>query len=83
MFLVVVFSEYKSDYIPTFCFRGKIPAVAEFHFLDHAKKIDMYGVDLHNAMVNTTKFNLVHLGNISKKHNLDFFELLLGKYLIK
>lgn len=34
------------------CFsRGQSPAEAEFNFLDHAKKIDMYGVELHKAKV--------------------------------
>uniref|UniRef100_A0A1B0AGC2 Moesin/ezrin/radixin homolog 1 n=1 Tax=Glossina pallidipes TaxID=7398 RepID=A0A1B0AGC2_GLOPL len=29
--------------------RGKSPAVAELHYLDNAKKLAMYGVDLHPA----------------------------------
>lgn len=32
-------------------FRGQTPADAEFNFLDHAKRLEMYGVDLHKAMV--------------------------------
>lgn len=31
--------------------RGQLPADAEFNFLDHAKRIDMYGVELHKARV--------------------------------
>lgn len=31
--------------------RGQSPADAEFNFLDHGKKLDMYGIDLHKAKV--------------------------------
>ncbi|PSN43489.1 Tyrosine-protein phosphatase non-receptor type 4 [Blattella germanica] len=41
-------------------FRGQTPADAEFNFLDHAKRLDMYGVDLHRARDTTNKD--IHLG---------------------
>lgn len=40
-----------------FC-RGQLPADAEFNFLDHAKRIDMYGVELHKAKVFTVFFSV-------------------------
>ena len=38
--------------------RGQSPAEAEFNFLDHAKRIDMYGMELHKARVNLSNSNL-------------------------
>lgn len=35
--------------------KGQMPADAEFNFLDHAKRMDMYGVELHRAKDNTDK----------------------------
>ncbi|XP_044760650.1 tyrosine-protein phosphatase non-receptor type 4 [Coccinella septempunctata] len=53
--------------------KGKLPAVAEFHFLDHAKKIDMYGVDLHNALDSTNKsiqLGVTHMGLVIFRNNI-------------
>lgn len=48
-----------------FYFRGQLPARAEFNFLDHAKRIEMYGVELHKAKDNANKeiqLGVTHLG---------------------
>ena len=31
--------------------RGQTPADAEYNFLEEAKHLEMYGVELHNAVV--------------------------------
>lgn len=35
--------------------KGQSPADAEFNFLDHAKRLDMYGVELHRAQDSANK----------------------------
>ena len=39
-----------SIFVVVFC-RGQSPAEAELHYLENAKKLAMYGVDLHQAKV--------------------------------
>lgn len=31
--------------------RGQLPADAEYNYLEHAKRLDLYGIDLHQASV--------------------------------
>lgn len=42
--------------------KGQTPADAEYNFLDHAKRLDMYGVDLHRARVRDTTNTEIQLG---------------------
>lgn len=46
--------------------RGQMPADAEYNYLEHAKKLYMYGVDLHKAIVSRRIF----LSLCSNKNNL-------------
>lgn len=38
-------------------YRGQTPDEAEIHFLENAKKLSMYGVDLHAAKVSSSSAN--------------------------
>ncbi|XP_076359400.1 protein tyrosine phosphatase Meg isoform X1 [Tachypleus tridentatus] len=42
--------------------KGQTPADAEFNYLDHAKRLDMYGVDLHRARVRDSTNAEIQLG---------------------
>ncbi|KAJ8923374.1 hypothetical protein NQ315_001932 [Exocentrus adspersus] len=53
--------------------KGQLPADAEFNFLDHAKKIEMYGVELHKAKDNTNKelqLGVTHIGLVVFQNNI-------------
>ncbi|RZC27686.1 FERM C, and/or PDZ domain containing protein, partial [Asbolus verrucosus] len=53
--------------------KGQSPAEAEFNFLDHAKRIDMYGVELHRAKDNTNReiqLGVTHLGLVVCQNNI-------------
>ncbi|KAJ8983663.1 hypothetical protein NQ317_019583 [Molorchus minor] len=53
--------------------KGQLPADAEFNFLDHAKRIDMYGVELHKAKDNTNRdiqLGVTHLGLVIFQNNI-------------
>ncbi|XP_060523281.1 tyrosine-protein phosphatase non-receptor type 4 isoform X2 [Cylas formicarius] len=53
--------------------KGQSPADAEFNFLDHAKRLDMYGVELHKAKDNTNKdimLGVTHVGLVIFHNNV-------------
>jgi tyrosine-protein phosphatase non-receptor type 4 len=53
--------------------KGQTPAEAEFNFLDHARRIDMYGVELHKAKDNTNKeidLGVTHIGLVVCQNNI-------------
>ncbi|KAG1704009.1 Tyrosine-protein phosphatase non-receptor type 4 [Nymphon striatum] len=42
--------------------KGQMPADAEYNFLDHAKRLDMYGVELHKARIRDSTNAEIQLG---------------------
>lgn len=53
--------------------KGQTPADAEFNFLDHAKRMDMYGIELHNAKDNVNKsiqLGVSHIGLVVFHNNI-------------
>ncbi|XP_074030618.1 protein tyrosine phosphatase Meg [Leptinotarsa decemlineata] len=53
--------------------KGQLPADAEFNFLDYAKRIEMYGVELHKAKDNANKdiqLGVTHIGLVVFQNNV-------------
>ncbi|XP_044253783.1 tyrosine-protein phosphatase non-receptor type 4 [Tribolium madens] len=53
--------------------KGQSPAQAEFNFLDHAKRIEMYGVELHKTRDNTNReiqLGVTHMGLVVFQNNI-------------
>ncbi|CAG9865127.1 unnamed protein product [Phyllotreta striolata] len=53
--------------------KGQSPADAEFNFLDHAKRLEMYGVELHKARDNTDReirLGVTHSGLVVFQNNV-------------
>ena len=48
-----------------FRFSGQSPAEAELNFLENAKKLAMYGVDLHQAKVGSKKNYILSIYNLN------------------
>ncbi|XP_019759985.1 tyrosine-protein phosphatase non-receptor type 4 isoform X3 [Dendroctonus ponderosae] len=55
--------------------KGQLPVDAEFTFLDHVKRMDMYGVDLHVAKDSTNKtiqLGVTHIGIVVFHNDIKF-----------
>ncbi|KAG5895022.1 hypothetical protein JTB14_014761 [Gonioctena quinquepunctata] len=53
--------------------KGQLPADAEFNFLDYAKRIEIYGVELHKAKDNANKeiqLGVTHIGLVVFQNNV-------------
>ena len=58
----------------SYLFSGVTPAEAEMNYLNTAKMLDLYGVDIHTVMVSyqSTVFILLVSRNIVPMHNIHF-----------
>ncbi|KAF7266559.1 tyrosine-protein phosphatase non-receptor type 4-like [Rhynchophorus ferrugineus] len=53
--------------------KGQTPAMAESNFLEHARRLDMYGIELHNAKDNLNKaiqLGVTHIGLVVFHNNI-------------
>ena len=71
----------------SYLFSGVTPAEAEMNYLNTAKMLDLYGVDIHTVMVSyqSTVFILLVSRNIVPMHNIHFsteiFTITIQSYL--
>lgn len=62
-------------------FRGQNPADAEYNYLDKAKRLEMYGVDLHNARVRGDNYIVIELSTAIQNKDVRFLFEQKYKYL--
>lgn len=53
--------------------RGQLPADAEYNYLEHAKRLDLYGIDLHQATVSISFANVIDFEELNFYRSLFIF----------